>query len=85
MENLSANVCPRVRCGKTTGKQKVGVTQLNPKQHCRDFVRMTKRSELALISQLFLKISDLFINVKENTFYVKCSLWVKKAFFWGGS
>ena len=42
MENMSANVCPRVRCGKTTGKRKVCVTQLNSKQHCKDFVRMVK-------------------------------------------
>ena len=32
MESHSANVCPRVLCGKTTGKLKVCVTQLYPKQ-----------------------------------------------------
>ena len=45
MEKFSANVCPRAWCGKTTKKRKVCVTQLNPKQHCRDFVRMEQSVE----------------------------------------
>ena len=40
MKIPSVNISPRVQCGKTAGKTRVSVTQLNSKLHCRDFVRM---------------------------------------------
>ena len=41
MKIPSVNISPRVQCGKTAGKTRVSVTQLNSKLHCRDFVRMS--------------------------------------------
>ena len=40
MKIPSVNISPRVQCGKTAGKTRVSVTQLNSKLHCGDFVRM---------------------------------------------
>jgi len=40
MKILSVNISPRVQCGKTAGKTRVSVTQLNSKLHCREFVSM---------------------------------------------
>ena len=46
MKIPSVNISPRVQCGKTAGKTRVSVTQLNSKLHCRDFVRMVRPSAL---------------------------------------
>ena len=43
MKIPSVNISPRVQCGKTAGKTRVSVTQLNSKLHCGDFVRMAKQ------------------------------------------
>ena len=45
MKIPSVNISPRVQCGKSAGKTRVSLTQLNSNLHCREFVRMEKLQE----------------------------------------
>ena len=45
MKIPSYNISPRVQCGKTAGKTRVSVTQLNPNQLWRELERMVQSVE----------------------------------------
>ena len=63
MKIPSVNISPRVQCGKTAGKTRVSVTQLNSKLHCRDFVRM--------FFVLFSMLLDANASVSPGTHYLQ--------------
>ena len=74
MKIPSVNISPRVQCGKTAGKTRVSVTQLNSKLHCRDFVRMDDLAIVApqsrLISNPILRVSDCRGNAADSKSHV---------------
>ena len=62
MKIPSVNISPRVQCGKTAGKTRVSVTQLNSKLHCRDFVRMDSLSSCLTIILILLIMTSWLLT-----------------------
>ena len=59
MKIPSVNISPRVQCGKSAGKTRVSLTQLNSNLHCREFVRMVEGRKEGRNHELGLEASVL--------------------------